>query len=59
MNSGKIFNNQIDELVEIIKNFINGELNIQINSLHVIKWIKQFDGENRNVILNETLYILT
>lgn len=43
----------------IICSYRKGELSKPLDHNHVLKWVGQFDEEDRSVILEETLHILT
>lgn len=46
------------EISEIIKNFRQTSIDIEINQEHVHKWVSQFDLDTQETILKETLHIL-
>lgn len=47
------------EISKIICSYRKGELSKPLDHNHVLKWVGQFDEEDRSVILEETLHILT
>lgn len=49
---------KVKELVNVISNFRNGELNFGIDEAHILKWLAQFSDDNKNIIFEETLYVL-
>lgn len=53
----KTFVNKCEDLVSIIKDFRKNELEIQINTNHVQKWVSQFSEKVREIILDETIFV--
>jgi hypothetical protein len=54
-------NKLIEEILEIIKDYRKGEIEIQfhpINEKHIKRWIDQFDEEDKEFILSELLNLL-
>lgn len=43
----------------IIGSYRKGELSKPLDHNHVLKWVGQFDEEDRSIILEETLHVLT
>ena len=46
------------EIAEIIKDFRQSSVGIEINQAHVHKWVSQFNPDVQDTILEETLHIL-
>ncbi len=46
-------------IAETIKEYRRDELSVSIDSRHVKKWIQQFPPISREMLLSETLHILT
>lgn len=48
---------RINSLLEIINNFRSDELELSMDEHHVERWLKQFDDDSQDVILQETINI--
>lgn len=48
-----------EKISEIIKEYRSGEIDIQLNTAHVEKWVSQFSEDCQMIILSEMLHILS
>ena len=49
---------KIAELASLIQHYREGELDFELDSEHVKKWLFQFAPDNQDIILDETVFIL-
>lgn len=49
---------KIAELASLIQHYREGELNFDLDSEHVKKWLFQFASDSQDVILDETVFVL-
>lgn len=50
---------EVSRLASIISGYRNGELPVALDEKHVLRWLNQFSEENRDIILKETVHILS
>lgn len=48
----------IEKILEIIKDYRKDDNDVHIDKKHILKWINQFNPDDREIVLNELLYIL-